>query len=187
MPTAEARTPAPTYGTIRELEQPLHRAVLASGPCSTGKHDVETQARSRRRCRPSSDRLRSIVSSGSSAGYATMCACRPPRTGCDDWTRACSMTSEAASAIGGRSGDEPAPVLLDADRNRLEPIAIEMLEDRGRRRDRDLVLAGAAAVDDADAKFLHVGRGLRPQDAGAHLAAGASVRALPCGPTNIPA
>ena len=88
--------------------------------------------------------------------------------------------------LGGRErrrraiGDEPASVLLDADGNRLEPIAVEVLEDRGGRGDRDFVLARAAAVDDADAEFLHARRGSRPQSAGAHLATRARIRCGRC-------
>ena len=44
MPTAEASTPAPTYGDVGELEQALHRAVLAERPVQHGKHDVEAEA-----------------------------------------------------------------------------------------------------------------------------------------------
>ena len=47
--SAEAATPAPTYGDVRELEQPLHRPVLAERPVQDRQHDVD---RAERRERP---------------------------------------------------------------------------------------------------------------------------------------
>jgi len=63
----------------------------------------------------------------------------------------------------GRSGERlrhlppehPAAALLDADRDRVVLRRVEVLEDRGGRCHRHLVFAGPAAVDDADAEFLH--------------------------------
>ena len=49
-------------------------------------------------------------------------------------------------------GQRPASVPLDADRHRLVALAIEVGEDRRGGRQRHLVLARAATVDDADAK-----------------------------------
>ena len=61
--------------------------------------------------------------------------------------------------VGGRLvGQRPAAVLLDADRHRLVAGAIEVREDRRRRRERHFVLARSAAVDDADAKAFHAER-----------------------------
>ena len=39
----EAATPAPTYGTPRELEQALHRPVLAERPVQDREHDVDAR------------------------------------------------------------------------------------------------------------------------------------------------
>ena len=47
--SADAATPAPTYGDVRELEQPLHRPVLAERPVQDRQHDVD---RAERRERP---------------------------------------------------------------------------------------------------------------------------------------
>ena len=61
MPTAEARTPQPTYGDVGQLEQPLNRAVLAVRSVQHRKDHVEAQsgervaASARRRGRPAID------------------------------------------------------------------------------------------------------------------------------------
>src|SRR5690606_9947280 len=52
-------------------------------------------------------------------------------------------------------GEAPAAVLVDADRDRFVPVAIEMREDRGCGGEGYLVFAGAAAVENTDAKTLH--------------------------------
>ena len=44
MPIADAATPAPTYGHVRELEQPLDRAVLAVRAVQDGEDHVDVQA-----------------------------------------------------------------------------------------------------------------------------------------------
>ncbi len=51
-------------------------------------------------------------------------------------------------------GDDPAAVFLDPDRNRLVALFVEILENRGGRRDRDFVFSRSPAIDDANAKFL---------------------------------
>ena len=58
-------------------------------------------------------------------------------------------------------GEHPAAVLLDADRDRLVALAIEVREDGRRRRQRHFVLARSAAVEHADAKTFHVSRKIR--------------------------
>ena len=125
-----------------------------------------------------------MASSGSSAGYASSCAGRPWRTWCVGAWRACSITSEAASADRRAVGDDPAAVLLDPDRRWGRTCSrSRILEDGRRRGDRHLVLARPSAVDDADAEFLHVRRGSRrdgPRARGRPPRAGARVS---CGPT----
>ena len=68
MQSAEAVTPAPTYGTSGELEQALHRAVLAERAVQHGEDDVDRRERlghrarraaaHERRCRRSPARAR---------------------------------------------------------------------------------------------------------------------------------
>ena len=53
MQSAEAATPAPTYGDVRELEQALHRPVLAERPVEDRQDDVDgAERRERARRRP---------------------------------------------------------------------------------------------------------------------------------------
>src|SRR5262245_35764353 len=67
------------------------------------------------------------------------------------------MLEDIGSGNGGRDlvGQRPATVLFDSNRNGFVTSAVEMLEDRRGRRDRHLMFAGPAAVDDAYAKLLH--------------------------------
>ena len=144
-------------GHVGELQQALDRAVLAVGPVQDREDDVEVHACDDR-ARPSSSRAggaRSMDRIVSSLGRATRWTSRPARGGRAASSRACSMTSAADIALGGRVGERPAAVLLDADRHRLVALAIEVREDRRGRGQRHLVLARPAAVDDADAKTFH--------------------------------
>ena len=76
---------------VGQLEQPLHRAVLAVRAVQHGKHDVERRGRRRRgRASPA---VRSMVSSVSPPGCATRCASRP--VGERRARRARAMTSAA--------------------------------------------------------------------------------------------
>ena len=43
IPTAEPSTPEPTYGEAGELEQALHRAVLAVRTVQQREHDVGSE------------------------------------------------------------------------------------------------------------------------------------------------
>ena len=72
--------------------------------------------------------------------------------------RACSMTSPAIIDAGGLVGERPSAVFLDTDGDAFVARAIEVREDRGRRRERHFVLAGSAAVEHSDAKALHAER-----------------------------
>ena len=139
---------------VGELEQPLNRAVLAERAMQHGKDDVEAKAghsgavvafigssvdRDQRfigrvgdemRLAPGADRVRR----------------RQPslldHVGCGEHR-------------GRPVGQRPAPVLFDADGDRIVAGAIEVFEDRGGRRDRYFVLAGPAAEDDTNAELLH--------------------------------
>src|SRR5262249_61428395 len=64
--------------------------------------------------------------------------------------------------VGGRDGrgrairHGPSSILLDADRDWLVTGPVEMLDDGCCGGDRDFMLAGSTAVDDADSKLFHV-------------------------------
>jgi hypothetical protein len=58
--------------------------------------------------------------------------------------------------------ERPPAVFFDPDRHRLVPFAVKVREHRSRRRQRHFVLPGPAAVQDADAKTLHVKRIIYP-------------------------
>ena len=64
MPTAEPSTPAPTYGQAGQLEQALHRAVLAVRAVQQRQHDVDRE----RRARAERHELGAAGSDGSSTG-----------------------------------------------------------------------------------------------------------------------
>ena len=66
MQSAEAATPAPTYGHAGELEQPLHRPVLAERPVQHREHDVDVAERRRRRSGRRRARAAPLLGSGAS-------------------------------------------------------------------------------------------------------------------------
>ena len=154
MPTAEASTPQPTYGTLASSSRPCTVPSSPCGPCSTGtmtsRPTPVTMARdssSPRAC------VRSMARMVSSLGRGSRWTSRPARS-------AFSSDARLLDHLGGRGrgrrlvGQRPAPVAIDADRHRLVAGAIEVGHDRGGRGDRDFVLARAATVDDAHAQFL---------------------------------
>ena len=110
-------------GHARELEQPLHRAVLAERP-------VEDRQARRRRRRARQERCRP---SGSAAS---------PRAFPGSWTPGVSR---------GALSELPAAVAPDRHGHRLVALRVERLEHRARRRERDVVLARPAAGEDRDA------------------------------------
>ena len=150
MPTAEASTPAPTYGMLASSSSPCTVPSSPYGPCSTGKTTSSA--------RPV------IVGLVAALDRHDLFVARMR-----DQMRLASASPEPSGRIGaalldhvggrrrGRQpiGDHPAAVFLDADRDRLVTIFVEVLHDGGGRGDRDFVLARSAAVDDADAKFFH--------------------------------
>ena len=158
MPTADASTPAPTYGTSASSSRPWTVPSSPKGPCSTGNTTSRprpvTTAPSGSPPSASAAGRRSMVRSVSSLGCATSSVSRPARG------RRAVDSAPARSPRRPRSrsapvGEHPAAVLLDADRHGFVARAIEVLEDGGGRRHRHFVLARTAAVDDADAQFLH--------------------------------
>ena len=113
MQSAEAVTPGADVRDARELEQPLHGAVLAERPVQHREDDVDAARAPLRRRGP-----------------------RQP-------LRACPARAPPPS--------DHAPVAVDLDGDHVQPEAGERVGDAARRRDRDLVLARAAAREDRDA------------------------------------
>jgi hypothetical protein len=111
-------------GNVCELEQPLHRAVLPIWSVKDGEDHVDASA----------DR-------GSRLGHLQ----RADRSGLRYITGGDRCRLFCA--------EHPASILVDADRHRLEAAAIEVFEDGCGRDDRDFVLPGAAAIDDANTQF----------------------------------
>ena len=118
-------------GHVGELQQPLHGAVLAVRAVEHREDHVDAEPLTA-----------AVGSTGSSASVG-----------------ACFMHVRGGERRRRLAGQRPASVLVDADRNRLVAAAVEMLEDRRGRGDRHFVLAGPAAVDHADAKFLRHNEG----------------------------
>ena len=110
MPTADASTPAPTYGMLASSSSPWIVPSSPYGPCSIGKmtssaRPVTTAAGT------SASRLRerSIERIVSSLGRATKCTSRPSRIGRAASIRACSITSPAIIIAGGLSASAQRP------------------------------------------------------------------------------
>ena len=133
---------------IGELEQPLDRSVFAVRAVQHGKHDVEPEA--------GHGRLRCITPIDGQERVAT---------GMRDEMRflrgRVDTIGDAGDHVGGlhhvgrAARQRPASVLLDPDRHGFVARRIQVLKDRGRRRQRHFVFARSAAVDDADAQFFH--------------------------------
>jgi hypothetical protein len=119
---------------VGEFEQPLHRPILAVRTVKDRKDDVDVHVGER----------------GGGFDWLQRQAFRALRLGVN---------------IGGgnrlrRCGRKrPTAVLADVNRHGFVLVAIDVLEDGGRRRDRHFVLARLAAVNDADANLRHC---LRP-------------------------
>ena len=160
IPTAEASTPAPTYGTSASSSSPCTVPSSPYGPWSTGKMTSRPSpatyafSRAGRVAGRPLEREERLLAGVREPGRPRV----PPRPARPDSCRAFVITSAAAIVVGGRSGIVQRPSRSIADRNRLVPLPVEVRDDRGRRRERHLVLARPAAVDHADAKLLHVCR-----------------------------
>ena len=148
-----------------ELEQALHRAVLAVGAVQHREHDVEAHALHDGALAVAAlDRGLAVTAALGAAVDAEERLVARPRHQVDlagGARRPAGLEAGVLDHLGRRHrarralGQRPAPVLLDADRHRLVALAIEMREDRRRRCQRDFVLARSAAVNHADAKFFH--------------------------------
>ena len=148
MPTADASTPAPTYGTLASSSRPCTVPSSPYGPCSTGKTTSSAEA-GHRRSAAAADRHQRVA-----AGMRDQM--RFARRARQSRGRRAAMTSAADISVGGCDGSVQRPSFSIRIGDGVVALGIEVLEHRGRRGERHLVLARAAAVDDADAEFLHV-------------------------------
>ena len=121
MQSADAATPAPTYGTFASSSRPWTVPSSPNGPCRTGR-TTSTE--------PIAAAGFESASTGSFSCYRN--------------------TFSLEHALLARPSERPAAVAADRDRRRLVPLRIERLEHRAGRGERDLVLAGAPAGDDGD-------------------------------------
>ena len=156
MPTADASTPAPTYGTLASSSSPWIVPSSPYGPCSTGKI---------------TSRFRPVTTACS-----VLVAGVPPAIDRENGllARPRDQVDLAAAAAGPRRiearlfddlrrrhrgrraiGERPPSVLFNPDRHRLVPRAVEVGEHRRGRRQRHFVLARASAVQHADAESFH--------------------------------
>ncbi len=147
---------APHVGDVGELEQSLNGAVLAVRAVQHGEDHVQREARHGRRrfCivgprRSPIDENQRVVA-GAWRQDDVAAGARPR-----------GLAAHLVDHVGGRGrrrrtiGQQPPPVLLDADGHRFVALAIEIREDGSRRRQRHFVLAGTATVQHADAKTFH--------------------------------
>ena len=115
-------------GHVGQLQQALHRAVLAVRAVQHRKDDVHDR--------------RSMAEVGSTALEGDACG-----------SAAARRRRKSRLAAGAPRIHRPSFSMRIG--HRLVASAIQMLEDGRRRRDRHFVFARAAAIDDADANFLH--------------------------------
>ena len=132
MPDGRGEHAAADVGDIGQLEQALNRAVFAVRAVQHGEDHVERRVRSappaprRRRRRATRRSTRTSVSSPGRGGRKTS---RPPRS-------ARRVAAHLIDDFGRRRrrrrtiGEHPAAVLLDADRDRLVALAIEVARTR---------------------------------------------------------
>ena len=137
-------------GNVRELEQPLNRAVFAVGTMKHRKHHVEREAGDGRRG-AALDRHDLLIARMRKQVRFAASASEPLRR----------IRAALLDDLGGRRrdgqpiGDDPAAVLFDPDGDRFVALLVEVLHDGGGRCDGDFVLTRTAAVDDAHAEFFH--------------------------------
>ena len=161
-PPCPSRPPRPARRSRRRRRWPARAGpgwcrLRRSGPCSTGKitsrpRPVSAAAASASsRARRRGDR-RARACRRRAAAAATLRGRRAAR---------CGVAAHLLDDVGGRRrrrrtiGEHPASVLLDADRDRLVALAIEVGEHGGGRGQRHFVLARSAAVHHADSKTFH--------------------------------
>ena len=148
MPTADASTPAPTYGTLASSSRPCTVPSSPYGPCSTGKTTSRPRPETTAswRCRAIDRDQRVAARVRDEVRFARGVGLRALSRRCDDVGR-------RRSASAARSGSVQRPSFSIRIATALVALGIEVLKHRRRRRERHLVLAGAAAVDHADAQF----------------------------------
>ncbi len=160
---------AADVGHAGQFQQALNRAVLAKRTVQHRKDDVESESG---QCR---GRFRASGAATIDQHERVVTRIRRKEhraTGAQARHVAAHLLDHFGGRRGGRwaIGEHPAAVLLDADRDGLIALPIDVREHRRRRRERHLVLARAAAVQDANTKSLHVCRrrkGTRRLEAGA--------------------
>ena len=133
-PECRAEHSGTNVGHVGELEEALHRAVFAVRPVEDREDDVDAAE---------------IAAVGSTPGA-------PGRTAVLDVAGGDRRRLFAAQ--------HPPSVLVDPDGHRFVPVPIEVLEDRGCRDDRDLVLTRSSAIDHADAQFVVLREPMSPRN-----------------------
>ena len=151
-------------GDVGQLEEALDGSVLAEGAVQHGEDDVERGG----------ERVAGLRKIGPGAAFEAVGGA-PHRGGAGIWSgspqrRTAAAVANSASASlaaleqrrrGAASSRrwasvaaEPAALLVDGDGDDLVLLAVDGLEDGGGREQRDFVLAGAAAKENANAEFL---------------------------------
>ncbi len=131
MPTADASTPAPTYGKPGEIEQALHRPVFTERAVENGKHDVDVTLVTVR-----------------SAGAMPLARATQPRIGRQH--DAVAGFQHIRQNLLRAAADQPAAVFGDADRHRFIFFRIERSNHRRGRGERNFMFARAPAEQYAD-------------------------------------
>ena len=127
---------------VRELEQTLHRPVLAERPVQDRQHDVDrAERRQRPALRRNGQRLRGPCP-GARPGPGTRVDGQRLRRACP------GVRHQGMSA----PVEGPAAVAGDGDAHDLVALRVERCEHRAGRRERDLVLARAAAGEQGHAE-----------------------------------
>ena len=118
-------------GDVGEFEEALDGSVFAEGAVEDGEDDVEGLGEG-------AVLLGDVGASGELDGFGFRCFEQ-------DWSGFCVAGEEAMGFAGG----EPLALLGDADGDYFVLCAIDGVQDRGGGEEGDLVLAGAAAEEDA--------------------------------------
>ena len=146
-------------GHVRELEQPLNRAVLAVRSVQNREDHVEIQS--------GDDRLPLIPFVGGAPidredGFLARPGDEVDLTPAADWPRRLEprLLDDLCRRHRRRRAirDRPPAFLVDADCHRFVALPVEMREYRRRRGERDFVLARPPAVEHADAQDVSRGR-----------------------------
>ena len=116
-------------GDVRQLKQPLNRAVFAKRPVQHREDDVE-------------------------AGACTGLRCGRGQRDAGLTAAVIARLLSASEQILRRAAREPAAFFGDAELDDVVLLSVDCLKDRAGGAQRDLVLAAAAAEENTNAKFL---------------------------------